>query len=193
MPDIFQAMPIQHHTTMDDKRLERFDAAFRKHYETIRRHAGRVGSTDPDDVASECFSALWRRLDEVRPGFERAWLVASARKLTANQRRAGRRREALFEEAVANERLSAPTWQDEGGATDPLVEAVLSTLSPADRELLLLEAWDDLDQAEIAQVLGISRSTASVRLHRARWRFRREYARRHDLFPRSTNTIAGGC
>ena len=43
-------------------------------------------------------------------------------------------------------------------------------LPEADREVLLLSIWDDLDRSAIAQVLGCSKPNVSVRLHRARRR-----------------------
>jgi RNA polymerase sigma-70 factor (ECF subfamily) len=46
-------------------------------------------------------------------------------------------------------------------------------LSDDDREILGLLAWEGLDRDAIATVLGCSRGTARVRLHRARTRFSR--------------------
>ena len=42
--------------------------------------------------------------------------------------------------------------------------------SEADREILLLAAWEGLTTGEIGTVLGCSPNTAAVRLHRARRR-----------------------
>ncbi|WP_374058788.1 RNA polymerase sigma factor [Planomonospora sp. ID91781] len=44
-------------------------------------------------------------------------------------------------------------------------------LSDDDHELLSLVAWEGLDAAEIARVLGCSRNAVRIRLHRARKRF----------------------
>ncbi|MGC3952647.1 MAG: sigma factor-like helix-turn-helix DNA-binding protein [Propionicimonas sp.] len=46
----------------------------------------------------------------------------------------------------------------------------LAELSPADREILLLTAWDGLDAEGVAQVLRISPTAARARLSRARHR-----------------------
>jgi RNA polymerase sigma-70 factor (ECF subfamily) len=51
------------------------------------------------------------------------------------------------------------------------VLAALATLGERDREVLLLHAWDGLDNAEAATVLGCSANAFAVRLHRARRRF----------------------
>jgi RNA polymerase sigma-70 factor (ECF subfamily) len=47
----------------------------------------------------------------------------------------------------------------------------LDRLRPDDRELLCLLAWDGLTPVEAATSLGISASTFSVRVHRARRRY----------------------
>ncbi len=46
----------------------------------------------------------------------------------------------------------------------------LNALSPAERDLLLLVAWEELTPAEAARVVGISQVAARSRLHRARMR-----------------------
>jgi RNA polymerase sigma factor (sigma-70 family) len=53
----------------------------------------------------------------------------------------------------------------------------LEQLRESDRELLLLTAWEGLNASEVAQVMGCSRRTLAVRLHRARRRLSRALAR----------------
>jgi RNA polymerase sigma-70 factor (ECF subfamily) len=48
------------------------------------------------------------------------------------------------------------------------MQQALAALSEADREVLLLVAWEDLSPAEAAYALGIPQGTARSRLHRAR-------------------------
>jgi predicted DNA-binding protein (UPF0251 family) len=52
----------------------------------------------------------------------------------------------------------------------------LSSLNRLDQEVLLLVAWDGLDRAQAARVLGITTGLFSVRLHRARRRLKRALA-----------------
>jgi RNA polymerase sigma-70 factor (ECF subfamily) len=52
------------------------------------------------------------------------------------------------------------------------VRRVLLRLGPDDRELLMLVGWDGLTPGDAADVIGISPSTARMRLSRARARFR---------------------
>jgi RNA polymerase sigma-70 factor (ECF subfamily) len=55
-------------------------------------------------------------------------------------------------------------------AQNDRVRQALHLLGDADRDILLLTVWDDLDAASVAQVLGCSRAAVRVRLHRARRR-----------------------
>ena len=48
------------------------------------------------------------------------------------------------------------------------INRALLTLSPAEREILTLHAWEGLTPAELAEVLGLTPTNARVRLHRAR-------------------------
>ncbi|WP_233257810.1 RNA polymerase sigma factor [Micromonospora sp. S4605] len=50
------------------------------------------------------------------------------------------------------------------------LHAALATLADLDQEILRLVGWEELTVSEAAQVLGCTRTTAAVRLHRARRR-----------------------
>lgn len=57
----------------------------------------------------------------------------------------------------------------------------LARLPEAERELLRLEGWENLDARQIATVLGTSQNAVRIRLHRARRRLARELdATDHD-------------
>ncbi|MEZ5102841.1 MAG: sigma-70 family RNA polymerase sigma factor [Thermoleophilia bacterium] len=172
-----------------DPRLARFDAVFRDRYEELRRFALRAGAADPDDVASDAFAALWRHLDEVREGAERAWLHAAVRRVAANARRAAGRRDALVDELGAEAGRAAAA---SAPAADPRVEHALAALSASDRELLLLSVWDGLEPAQVAAALGASRATVAVRLHRARGRFRAAYERHEHVVLVPATSAEGG-
>ena len=61
--------------------------------------------------------------------------------------------------------------------------AALEALSDEDREVLLLKAWEELEPAEIASVLGISRVAARSRLHRAAAELLAELSAHSDAIP----------
>lgn len=52
------------------------------------------------------------------------------------------------------------------------VDRALEKLKDSDREILILKYYCELSTEELAEVLGISPSTAKVRLHRARLNFK---------------------
>ena len=129
----------------------------------------RVAPDLADDATAETFLVVWRRLSDV-PRSPRGWLLGIARLTLANQRRSGRRREALIAR-VGWERSA------EGVSADarPVLEA-LGRLSDLDQEALLLSAWDGLSSREAAQVLGCTPAAFRLRLHRARRRLERVLA-----------------
>lgn len=168
---------------MDDDAAARFERTFTDNYPAIagyllRRCASRE---DAEDAATEVFTVAWRRVADLPPPPEdRLWLFGVARRVLANHLRAGRRRERLRHRLVDR---SAPLWAPPADAAGASSEAVgaLRTLSPADRELLTLVAWDGLEVAEIAQVLGVAPAVVSRRLYRARRRFERALGDRPAL------------
>lgn len=151
----------------------RFDRLWADHAAAVVRYArAHVQPDDVEDVVAETFVVAWRRLAEV-PDFGLPWLLGVARGVSANARRAHRRRGALHDRLVS---LGEGRTVDPHEDTWPLLEsddetvAALRALPDADRELLTLLAWDGLTHAEAAQALGCSRGALKVRLHRARRR-----------------------
>jgi RNA polymerase sigma factor (sigma-70 family) len=61
------------------------------------------------------------------------------------------------------------------------VVAALDELSPEDRELLTLIAWEGLTPSQAAAALGLAPGTARVRLHRARTRLRAQLSSTSDV------------
>jgi RNA polymerase sigma-70 factor (ECF subfamily) len=134
----------------------------------------RVPAASADDVVADVFLTAWRRLNEA-PDDDLAWLLRIARDVLSNRRRSERRRvslrERVFAQAVVDERARRDSADDE----PPVIKA-LSCLAERDQELLLLVAWDGLERAQAAAVLGISPGAFAVRLHRARRRLERALA-----------------
>jgi RNA polymerase sigma-70 factor, ECF subfamily len=161
---------------VDRSRLEELFAAYAP---AVRAYALR--RTDPvsaDDVVMDVFVVACRRLDAV-PEQPLPWLLACARRVLANQRRTVRRSDALV---IRVGSALGGTLVDPGASER--LEQALSSLRESDREVLLLNAWEDLDGAALATVLGCSRTAAGVRLHRARRRLAAAYARADPATPR---------
>lgn len=127
------------------------------------------------DVVAETFLAAWRRRADLPadPAARRPWLFGIARHCLANAARGDRRAGSLGRRLAAGLDVTAlpdPARGHEAREDAGLVRAALDQLSPDDRELVTLTAWDGLSPAEAAAVLGLTPGNARVRLHRARAR-----------------------
>ncbi len=160
----------------DGGRQERFQVIFDDNYELILGYALRRTDTADDaaDVVADTFLAAWRRLDDVPEG-ERArlWLYGAARRVLSNHYRGLRRQRRLADRLRADlprlvADIPAPAYE---GSDTGRIAAAFGRLTPADRDLLILVGWEGVDPAQVADVLGCTRATARVRLHRARKRF----------------------
>jgi RNA polymerase sigma-70 factor (ECF subfamily) len=158
-------------TVMRPADERRFDGVF-VHLDAVARYARRRGARDPDNVAAECMTIAWRRLDDVPADDPLPWLLGCARRLVLSQRKHEQGRVALDD--VAEPRFEAP----EPVGLDAELTAALLELSDMDREALLLVAWEDLTPAQAARALGINPVAFRVRLHRARRRCTSAFAER---------------
>ncbi|MGI5189229.1 RNA polymerase sigma factor [Promicromonospora sp. CA-289599] len=162
-----------------DQDSERFAMLYDRYAAGLYRYAyRRVGGEHAEDVVAETFAVAFRRrntYDRSRPD-ARPWLYGIATKEIARWHRSEEARLRAWarsdvghtEESPADrvaERVSA-------SAARPELAEALRQLAPGDRDVLLLEAWGDLTQEQIAQTLGIRPGTARSRLHRARRRVR---------------------
>jgi RNA polymerase sigma-70 factor (ECF subfamily) len=157
----------------DGQRRAAFEALFRTHYRSVENFVmSRYGSIDVDAVLSRTFEIAWRRLDEIPAEATRGWLIAVARNCARNELRGTRRRRVHVEEFAATVELPVLAPQAISAATLESFRRAFAKLSDADREVLVLADWDGLGGDDLAQALGVSKSTAAVRLHRARTRLR---------------------
>jgi RNA polymerase sigma factor (sigma-70 family) len=161
-------------------RPEMFAAIFARHSAHIHRYlARRLGPEAAEDLVGETFLTAFGkratyRLDrrDARP-----WLYGIAANLVAGHRRDEVRRLRLWQsdrpepdqdchaDQVAH-RVSAQAHRQ------PLALA-LAQLSAADREVLLLIAWEELSYAQVAEAMSIPVGTVRSRLNRARRKVRK--------------------
>jgi RNA polymerase sigma-70 factor (ECF subfamily) len=156
---------------------ERFENIFRRDARAILAYALRRTDRPEDaaDVVSEVMLIAWRRIGDVPEDPEaRLWLYGVARRVLANQRRSSRRRAALgdrLRSVVASE--FAEDLAD-AHMRQAAVREGLNALPEADREVLLLTAWEGLDANEVGVVMSVTPSAVRSRIHRARTRLRAE-------------------
>ena len=131
--------------------------------------------TDPetaDDALSETLLVCWRRFDEL-PEQALPWAYGVARHVLANAERSSRRQQRVAARVAS---VDPPREvPDQAGPRDDVVLDALARLGDDDAELLRLWAWEQLGPAEIATVLDISPNAASIRLHRAREKFKEKF------------------
>lgn len=151
-----------------------------------------VDADQAQEVVSDTFLVAWRRLAEV-PADPLPWLLVVARNTIANSRRSGRRRAAV---QAAVERLPEIAEPAPAAEVSALERAEmldrLARLRPADREALLLVAWDGLEPADAARVAGCSTATFHVRLHRARRRLAESFTGRGRSADTTLSTLMMG-
>ncbi len=151
---------------------EWFRGVYAESYRPLLAYARRRADRETaDEVVAETFLTAWRRRDDVPDGSERLWLFGVARNFIRNASRSNRRRRATQERL----RVVAPAESADpfALATDEraaLLRTALGALREADREILMLVAWEELSHTEIAQILGISANAVAIRIHRARKR-----------------------
>jgi|HubBroStandDraft_3_1064219.scaffolds.fasta_scaffold141246_1 RNA polymerase sigma factor (sigma-70 family) len=159
---------------------DRFASLFDRHAPHIHRYlARRVGPQAADDLVAETFLVAFGKRAGYDPRFRdaRPWLYGIATNLVGQHRREEVRQFRL--------RLSAgpaPVQNDDSeravvnltaqSVRAPLGQA-LGALAKADRDVLLLIAWEQLSYEEVARALGIPVGTVRSRLHRARKKIRK--------------------
>lgn len=133
----------------------------------------RVGVDRADDVMSDVFLTVWRRINEA-PSVHDAlpWLYRISYLTVSNHWRSAGRKKRL-ESKVATVPVAPPeALVDQLVVREEVRQVVdlLHRLKPSDSEVLMLAAWEHLDTGQIASVLNISSDAAKQRLSRARKR-----------------------
>lgn len=148
--------------------------------------------SDAADVVAEVFVTAWRRLADVPDGDEaRLWLYGVARWMLRNHRRAAVRRDRLTDRLRGELR---PADEIVARRTDRFdeVAVAMNRLSPDDRELLRLTAWEGLSSSAIGVVMGVPAGTVRRRLHDARARLRDALALAEASAEAPNSTPIGG-
>lgn len=144
------------------------------HSADVRRYLYRrlTGVADPvstaDDLTADVLVVAWRRRADIPAGAELPWLYAVARRVLANYRR--RPQDVLVADLGALDGIDEAD-PAEIVTDDAFLADAWRSLSPRDREVLRLVAWEGLSGAQLALALGITEGGAAAALSRARARF----------------------
>jgi RNA polymerase sigma-70 factor (ECF subfamily) len=159
-----------------------FDEVFLAEFDSLHNYlARRLGISAADELAAETFATAYRRwadFDWSRP--IRPWLYGIAANLVKHRWR----RERRMLRAYARTGVDLAFGEDEEAAdrldarsNKAALAAALGGLRRADREVLLLHAWADLSDSEIAEALALPLGTVKSRFSRARKEMRNRIAR----------------
>jgi RNA polymerase sigma-70 factor (ECF subfamily) len=161
-----QALPEAGVTVSAEARAAKL---YEEHRETILRLCMRQLGRHEDaaDALQTTFVYALRSLHRgVVPQFELAWLWKIATNVCSTQRRSSAQRAHQDIDALQDV-LSAPDRSPHPIAADDL-QAALRSLTPNQRQAILLREWKGLSYDEIGDELGISQAATETLLYRAR-------------------------
>ncbi|MGW1108473.1 RNA polymerase sigma factor [Streptomyces sp. NPDC002540] len=152
-----------------------FGSLFDDYARAVYNHAFRLTGdwSAAEDVLSLTFLEAWRLRGTVDldGGSLRPWLLGIATNTARNTRRAARRHEAavsrLPREEVFPDFAEDLVDRIDDASQVAMVQAAMSRLRRAEREVVALCIWSGLDYAAAAQALGIPVGTVRSRLSRA--------------------------
>lgn len=136
-----------------------------------------VGPNLAGDVAQEALIRAWRAMPRFRGD---AALATWLHRITVNtawtmRKRAARHEAQQLDESVYDQAIDHATGPEKAGEMVEVragLRAAIGQLSPGQRAVLVLRDVYGWSHAEVARELGITHTTAKVRLHRARKRLR---------------------
>lgn len=136
----------------------------------VGRICGAVALDDRDDALQEAMIAIVKSLASLR---EPQALLGWARRIAVREAvRTARGGQAVPVDPATL--ALVPHIAEEATAVE--IQAVLASLPPEQRAVLVLRHLDGLREDEMADVLGVASGTVKSRLHRAREAFRERWA-----------------
>ncbi len=141
----------------------------------LGRVCGAIALDAGDDALQETMVAVAGGLGSLRePAALHGWARRIAVREAVRAAQGGRGQVVRRSVPVDPSRIEPPTTIPDG-STAVEVRAVLADLAPEQRVVLVLRHLDGLDEAEMADVMGVARGTVKSRLHRARAAFRERW------------------
>lgn len=159
--------------------IDEFSVIYRRHFDAVFAFvARRIDRREAADLTSDIFVRAMdvRHRYDLSQAYALPWLYRIARNVVGDQLRRIARRSRLDivfrgREESGRFGLSAETFALASVTATEVAEA-LPRLPKRQREVLLLSSVDGLSNAEIAQILGVSRGVVATRLFQARARLR---------------------
>lgn len=154
-----------------------FDQLFAEHAVSVHRYfVRRAPRQEAEDLAAEVFTVAWRRRESIPEEFVLPWLYKTASYVLSNHRRKPTLTLLADYGGSESDERRASIDPAELVVEDDDLRAALARLSPRDRKVLMLHAWEGLDGEGLAKALGLTRGGAAAALSRARARLRQAWA-----------------
>jgi RNA polymerase sigma-70 factor (ECF subfamily) len=155
----------------------------REHADLLWRTLRRLGlpSATAEDGVQRVFLVASRRLGEIEPGAERAFLVQTALNVAASERRTfARRHEDFVDDGVVEVADRAPAADEalDRHRARAELDRVLEDLPLDLRTVFVLSELEELPAPAVAELIGVPIGTVASRLRRARDAFRDAVRRR---------------
>ena len=152
---------------------EAFGALVEQYRDNVYRLAYRMcgNAYDADEAAQEAFVAAWRALPNFRGDAKfSTWLYRLATNAAIDQMRREKRHHGAGDGEMPDiaDDSDSPQETVERTEQQEAVQKALATLSEEYREVLLLRYMEELDYAEIAEVLQLPSGTVKSRINRAK-------------------------
>lgn len=157
----------------------RLEEMFRQHHALIWRTLCRLGNSADGaaDLTQQAYLIAAERLNDIRPGCERAFLFSTAVRLSHTHYRKRKRLE-LVENMDERHDLSGESKAvPQRDRARQLLDALLKTLDPDLVTVFVLFELEGLTTREIAEAHALPLGTVASRLRRAREAFRAHAAR----------------
>ena len=155
----------------------RLRALVSQYGEFVARSLRRLGvrANDVDDAAQRVFLVVFRKLDQIESGSERAYVLSTVMRVASDMRRVEARRQRR--EVALEDDAEAEAHTDdlvELKRTRELLEKVLASMPPSLTTVFVLAEDEGLTVLEISRRVGIPTGTVASRLRRARETFQQQ-------------------
>jgi len=152
---------------------EAFGELVEQYRDNVYRLAYRMcgNAYDADEAAQEAFVAAWRALPNFRGDAKfSTWLYRLTTNAAIDVMRREKRHQTVGDGEMVDLADDADSPQETVERTEQqeAVQEALATLSEEYREVLLLRYMEELDYAEIAEVLQLPSGTVKSRINRAK-------------------------
>lgn len=152
------------------ERKQRCLALVQEHQDVVWRVLRRLGLSAhaADDATQQVFLIALQRLDDLRPGLERAFLCSTA-VWVGRRSRAGKRQEELHDVPPEVPDTRGPEDEAERRRLRAILDELLGQLPHELRVVLVLMELEGLTKRETAAALGLPEGTVATRVRRARF------------------------